>query len=130
MAEADTRLLRAVFAREGLDGLRPAHVLVLVRLLGGGRRAVELAADIGVSPQAVAQVAVTLERGGYLERVADPADARAKLLRLTDAGRHALRVTRAAGEQAERRWRDVLGEQDIDELRRLLTAVLDLESPP
>ncbi|MCP2288873.1 MarR family winged helix-turn-helix transcriptional regulator [Nocardia amikacinitolerans] len=128
LAEANTRTLRAVFAAEGLDGLRPAHVLVLVRLLGGGRRAVDLAADIGVSPQAVAQVAVTLERAGYVSRVSDPGDARAKLLCLTDRGRHALRVTRAAGEQVEQRWRQALGADDLARLRHLLTAVLDIES--
>src|SRR5215469_16616660 len=92
LAHANAARLAMAFEEQGLDGLRPGQALLLVPLLGGGRHASDLAGRLGVSRQAVAQVVATLERGGYVERVADPGDARAKLICLTGRGRAALRV--------------------------------------
>jgi DNA-binding HxlR family transcriptional regulator len=72
------------------------HALVLIPLLGGGRHAISPAADLGVTRQAVAQVVTTLERDGYVRRVTDPGDARAKLVCLTPRGRAALLTMHAS----------------------------------
>ena len=51
-----------------------------------GTRLTELAARMEVSKQAVGQMVTELEALGYVERTPDPADGRAKLVRLTAAG--------------------------------------------
>jgi DNA-binding MarR family transcriptional regulator len=109
LARLNAERLRAEFAAAGLDGLRPVHALLLVPLLGGGRHAASLAADLGVTRQAVAQVVATLERDGYVQRIADPGDARAKLVCLTPRGRGALRVMRSSALDLEDSWQRELG---------------------
>jgi DNA-binding MarR family transcriptional regulator len=124
LANARTRQVRADFASAGMDGLRPLHAVLLLPLLRGGRRASDLAASIGVSRQAVSQVVATLERDGYVNRVADPGDARAKLICLTSHGRAAVRTMLASAQAAEDAWRASLGEARLADLRdSLLTLV-------
>src|ERR1700719_2556448 len=91
LARSGTERLRAEFAAQGMPGLRPLHAVLLVPLLGGGRHASDLAETLGVSRQAVAQVVTPLEQDGYLTRITDPGDARAKLICLAPRGRAALR---------------------------------------
>ena len=116
--------LRADFAAAGMTGLRPVHALVLIPLLGGGRHAISLAADLGVTRQAVAQVVATLERDGYVRRVTDPGDARAKLVCLTPLGRAALRTMYTSARATEDAWRQRLGAERFAQFRVDLLALL------
>jgi DNA-binding MarR family transcriptional regulator len=124
LARHGVERLRADFAAAGMPALRPVHALLLVPLLGGGRHASSLAADIGVTRQAVAQVVATLERDGYVQRVTDPGDARAKLVCLTPRGRAALRAMRASGRATEEAWRRQLGDSRLAEFRAILLDLL------
>ncbi len=124
LARAGADRLRADFAAQGMDGLRPVHALLLIPLLGGGRHASSLAADLGVTRQAVAQVVATLERDGYLRRVTDPGDARAKLVCLTPRGRAALRSMHASARAVEDEWRQRLGDQCLAGFRETLLTLL------
>jgi DNA-binding MarR family transcriptional regulator len=124
LARIEAERLRADLAAAGMPGLRPVHALVLVPLAGGGRRAASLATDLGVTRQAVAQVVATLERDGYLQRVADPGDARARLVCLTPRGRAALRAMRASSRAAEEAWRQQLGADRLAEFRATLLALV------
>lgn len=124
LARVDGRRLRGEFATEGMETLRPVHAQLLVPLLGGGRHASDLADSLGVSRQAIAQIVGTLERDGYVERVTDPGDARAKLICLTSRGRAALRVMRASSLRIEDDWTARLGAQRIAELRDTLLTLL------
>ena len=124
LARSGTERLRADFAAQGMASLRPVHALVLIPLLGGGRHAASLAADLGVTRQAVAQVVATLERDGYVRRVADPGDARAKLVCLTPRGRAALRAMRASARAAEDAWRQRLGADRLATFRETLLTLL------
>jgi DNA-binding MarR family transcriptional regulator len=116
--------LRADLAAAGMPELRPVHALLLVPLLGGGRHASGLAAHLGVSRQAVAQVVATLERDRYVRRVTDPGDARAKLVCLTPRGRAALRTMRAVARATEEGWRQQLGDNRLAEFRAILLDLL------
>jgi DNA-binding MarR family transcriptional regulator len=124
LARSAAGVVAAAFAEHGFTDLRPAHAPLLVPLLGGAGRANDLAERMGVSRQAVAQVVTTLERGGYVVRVPDPADARAKLICLTKRGRAALKVMRGCAEQAEAEWVAQLGEARVLELRAILLELL------
>ena len=123
------RRLAASFEAEGLTGLRPVHAPMLIPLIGGGRRASDLADVLGVSRQAVAQVVALLERDGYVERLADPGDRRAKLVCLTRRGRQALRVLRATSLAVEREWAAALGASRLAAFRDTLTELLEHRRP-
>jgi DNA-binding MarR family transcriptional regulator len=121
--------LRAAFAAAGLDGIRPAQSFALVPLVVGGLHASGLADRLGVSRQAVAQAIAPLERHGYVTRVPDPADARVRIIELTPRGRHALRVMRSNAVGLEKRWQEILGQERLGELRKILQTLLSPESP-
>ena len=124
LARSGAERLRGEFAAQDMGGLRPLHALLLVPLLGGGRHASDLAETLGVSRQAVAQVVTRLEQGGYLTRITDPGDARAKLVCLTPRGRAALRTMRATALAVEDEWRQRLGDERIDRFRDTLLTLL------
>ena len=107
-----------------MAGLRPLHALLLIPLLGGGRHASDLAETLGVSRQAVAQVVTRLEGDGYLTRIADPGDARARLICLTTYGRAALRTMRSSARALEDDWRDRLGAERLAAFRDTLLTLL------
>src|SRR6516165_7880071 len=113
LARSGAERLRADFAGQGMAGLRPLHAVLLVPLLGGGRHASDLAETLGVSRQAVAQVVTRLEQDGYLTRITDPGDARAKLICLTPRGRAALRAMRVTAVAIEEEWRERLGPEGL-----------------
>jgi len=119
--------LRAAFAAAGLDGIRPAQSVALVPLIAGGLHASDLADRLGVTRQAVAQAVAALERHGYVNRVPDPADARARIIELTPRGRQALRVMRSSALDLEKRWQAILGERQLAQLRKTLTVLLSAE---
>ena len=124
LARSGTERLRSGFAAQDMAGLRPVHALLLVPLLGGGRHASDLADALGVSRQAVAQVVTRLERDGYLKRVDDPGDARARLICLTPRGRAALRSMRATALAVEDQWRQRLGAEGLASFRETLITLL------
>src|SRR6266508_1809314 len=57
-----------------------------------GTRLTVLASRAGLTHQSVGEVVVELERRGYVERIPDPSDGRARLVRLTDDGRALVRA--------------------------------------
>ena len=116
--------LRAAFAAAGLDGIRPAQAVALVPLAAGGLHASDLADRLQVSRQAVAQAITALERHGYVTRVPNPLDARARIIELTPRGGQALRVMRANAVDLEQRWEQTLGRQRLAELRETLQMLL------
>ncbi|WP_431940162.1 MarR family winged helix-turn-helix transcriptional regulator [Nocardia grenadensis] len=125
LARATSVRLATAFAVAGMPDLHPRHALQFFPpLLAGGQRVSELAPRIGVTRQATAQVVGTLERGGYLVRVADPTDRRAKLVRLTDRGRAASAVLRDSMGSVERDWTRALGPERAGDFREILTLLL------
>ena len=73
-----------------------------------------------------------LESLGYVRRVPDPNDARAKLVRLTARGRRAAAECRRAVQSVEQRTRRQLGDRRFDTLREALEELSEpsaLEEP-
>jgi DNA-binding MarR family transcriptional regulator len=60
------------------------------------------------------------ERHGYVERVPDPADRRAKLVRATARGRVVFAIVRDVVAEVTARVTERLGERRVRELRALL----------
>ncbi|MFG2054095.1 MarR family winged helix-turn-helix transcriptional regulator [Micromonospora sp. NPDC048930] len=118
--------LHAELARQGHPELRPAHGFVLQAVGAGGITASDLGQRLGVSKQAAGKTVDRLVVLGYLERVDDPADARRKLVRMTDKGLDGLRRSAVVFDQLRDRWAATLGADRVaaieDDLRRMVPA--------
>jgi DNA-binding MarR family transcriptional regulator len=72
-----------------------------------------------------------LEQRGYVERVPDPSDKRAQLVRLTPHGWQMSQTGRKIVQQAQARWVDLIGQKAVEELRQCLQKlVAALGNPP
>ncbi|WP_394435245.1 MarR family winged helix-turn-helix transcriptional regulator [Streptomyces sp. SGAir0957] len=118
-----THRIHASVVAKGFEGLRPAHGFAFVRLSTGDATATDLAAHLGVTKQAAAQLVDELVRKGYAERRPHPADARARLVVLTERGRACTRAAEEAMAEAVRPWVERLGERGARALAEQLTAV-------
>lgn len=70
--------------QHGWSELTPAHTRLFPHIDLDGTRATTLAGRLNVSKQAISQLVSDLEEMGVLERVPDPSDGRAKLVRFAD----------------------------------------------
>jgi DNA-binding MarR family transcriptional regulator len=77
-------------AADGLVDLRFADGVVFQHLVTGPLTVGALANRLGVSQQAASKAVADLERRGYVRRAPDPADARARLITLTERGNEAI----------------------------------------
>jgi DNA-binding MarR family transcriptional regulator len=67
-----------------------------------------------------------LEALGYVERVPDSADRRAKLIRLTPRGRQVDETVRGVIQHVEEEWAARMGEENYQTLQRLLRDLIAL----
>ncbi|HEY8359999.1 MAG TPA: MarR family transcriptional regulator [Ramlibacter sp.] len=89
-----------------------AHIHITRHLELKGTRLTELAERAGMSKQAMGDLVDQCEAWGLLTREPDPRDARARLLQFTPTGLLWLQAFKEAVAQAEREFRDEVG-QDI-----------------
>ena len=114
-----TQLMERLVER-GHPEVRFAHGNVLQFVDDDGTRVSLLAERAQVSKQAMAQLVAHLEEHGYVERVPDPGDRRAKLVRATDRGRDVYAVAREVMASIDARLTQQLGEAKLRRLRALL----------
>ena len=116
------RMFRAVNDEMSRSGLSMARTKVLRRLQeqGPARQSV-LAADFELSPHSISDIVDGLERQGLAERGPDPADRRAKLVTITDAGQSALDVANVTRERLLTQIFGTLTQDDRATFLRLLS---------
>jgi DNA-binding MarR family transcriptional regulator len=85
-----------------------------------GTHVSELARRAQITKQSMAEPVEHLERQGYVERIPDPGDRRAKLVRATARGRDVYAVAREAIAEIEREWTERIGARKMQQLRSLL----------
>jgi DNA-binding MarR family transcriptional regulator len=115
----NARLLERL-AERGHPEVRSAHGNVFQYLDDDGTRVSLLAERAQVTKQAMAQLVDHLEHHGYVERVADPRDGRAKLVRATDRGREVFAIAREVVAEVDAQLTERLGEAKLRRLRALL----------
>lgn len=81
------RAMALVRERTGYKQFREAHTRLFPHIDLEGTRLTELARRLGVSKQATAQWVDELQAFGVLEKVPDPNDGRARLIRFSEEGR-------------------------------------------
>ena len=90
-----------------------------------GVKVSDLSYKMGITPAAVTHTINSLEGGGYVERIADPADRRIVLVRPTKKGKHAIEAANAKRLERLTGLVSFLGEEDSKELIRLLSLTLN-----
>lgn len=109
-------------------GLNQARVFQ--RIAPGGSRLAELAEAAQVSKQTVGSIVDQLERAGYVRRVPDPTDARARLVTMTDKGHELVEISIPVVREVEAAWEAHLGRARTRQLREALGALRDITDPP
>lgn len=109
--------------RRGFHDVRPAHGFAFVRISHGDATVLDVAEHLGVTKQAASQLVEQLVQRGYVTRVADPSDARRRLLALTARGRACTRAAEASAAEAVTAWQGELGVDGTRRLARLLARV-------
>jgi DNA-binding MarR family transcriptional regulator len=111
-------------AAAGYADIRPGHGCVF----GGidpenGSRLTDLADRAMMTKQSVGEVVSDLEKRGYVERVPDPADGRAKIIRLTAKGQAVYLTGWRLNDEIEQEWAAQFGEDNVAVLREALELV-------
>ncbi|MEP7059786.1 MAG: MarR family transcriptional regulator [Actinomycetota bacterium] len=108
----------------GLNDVRAGHAAVFLHIdRRSGTRLTELARRARISKQGMMLVVDELETRGYVRRASDPADARAKVVKLTARGRTVATECRRAVQSLETRTKRALGDRRYDGLRDALADI-------
>jgi DNA-binding MarR family transcriptional regulator len=115
---------------QGFEGIGAAHLPVLQWPSPRGLRVTTLAANAGMSRQAINYLIRELELGGYLQRRRDPSDGRARVVHLTKRGEAAIRCIRASVRSQEGAWEKELGSARFEQFREALIALATGSNAP
>ena len=124
----EQRAFDAVVAA-GITDITLAQARVAARIGPDGSRVSDLAEQARVTKQSAAFLVEQLEAAGYVERVPDPTDGRARLVRLTP---RAQRVARAADAEVQRvltEWADHVGEERLRQMYETLRDLREITDP-
>ncbi|GGK60295.1 MarR family winged helix-turn-helix transcriptional regulator [Ornithinimicrobium pekingense] len=114
--------------RDGYE-VTVAQARIAQRLAPEGSRLTDLARQAQVTKQTASLVVAGLERAGLVERVPDPVDGRARIIRLTSRGRAASRRAAQVAMEVEREWEGHLGPELAGQLRTALLELREVNDP-
>lgn len=113
--------LSQALAERGYPDVRPGSATVFLHIdRRSGTRLTELARRARMTKQGMMLLVDELEERGYVRRVPDPGDARAKIVRLTARGRRCAAETRRVVAAIWARTRRELGDRRSEALREAL----------
>lgn len=120
-----------LMAEVGFDDMRVAHNAVMAYLPADGMRLTDLARTARISKQAMAELVADLEAKGYVKRIADPTDGRAKIITWDERGHAAYEATIKIFARIEQEVTAMVGQPAMTGLRNgLLTVFTALADPP
>ena len=121
----ETRVLAAVH-EAGFGDLTLAQARLMARIGPDGIRLTDLAVAAQITKQSAGFLVDQLEQAGYVARRPDPADARARLVRIGRRGERALTVARRVEREIEREWESRLGAERMAALREILADLREI----
>jgi DNA-binding MarR family transcriptional regulator len=116
-------------AAAGYQDFTPAQARVFQRIAPGGSRLTDLAEQATITKQSAGFLVDQLERAGYVERVPDPSDARARLIRIAERGRQTLPIAASVVSEVEAGWAEHLGKRRMGQLREILARLREITDP-
>jgi DNA-binding MarR family transcriptional regulator len=124
--------MRQALAEAGCDDI-PSNGMYVIGGLAMGAGDVPLSVlvkELKVSKQAAGQLVDTLVLRGYLMRETDEADRRRFTVGLTERGRHAAAVQRAAREKIDAALVKQVGADSVAQARKVLAALVEIGREP
>jgi DNA-binding MarR family transcriptional regulator len=106
--------------KRGYDEIRPAHGCVFGNMQPHGVRLTDISERARITKQSVGEIVTNLEELGYVERIPDPEDKRAKLVRLTPLGQEVQAAARTTFAEIEAEWGERIGKKKLAALRAAL----------
>ena len=124
----ETRVFAAV-AAAGFDDITPAQGRLAARIGRCGTRLTDLAEQALVTKQTAGHLVDQLERAGYVRRVPDPTDARARLVQIAERGHALVALARKVEIEVEAEWTAHLGDEAAAQLRAALERLREITDP-
>jgi DNA-binding MarR family transcriptional regulator len=118
------RELSEPMAAHGYGDIRRPHLQIWGNIGWDGMRLTELASKAELSLSATSELVNELESLGYLARVPDPRDGRAKLIVPTDRGHDALNAAGARVAEIEQHWGRLVGDDRFNDACYVLNELL------
>ena len=106
-----------------------AQARLAQRIADDGSRLTDLARQAQITKQTASVLVAGLEEKGFVERVPDPEDGRARLIRFTAQGRAGARRAQQVVRRVEREWEEHLGPELAARLREALTKLREVTDP-
>jgi DNA-binding MarR family transcriptional regulator len=107
----------------GITDITLAQARIAARIGPHGTRVSDLAEQARVTKQSAGFLVEQLEATGYVERVPDPADRRARLVRLTTRADKVVKTANSEVDRVLAEWAEHVGP---DRLRQVYETLLDL----
>lgn len=124
----EQRAFDAVVAA-GITDITLAQARVAARIGPDGTRVTDLAEQARVTKQSAAFLVEQLEAAGYVERIPDPTDGRARLVRLTSRARPVIEAADAEVERVLAEWADHVGEDRLRQVHQTLRDLREITDP-
>lgn len=113
----------------GITDITLAQARIAARIAPDGSRVSDLAEQARVTKQSAASLVEQLEKARYVERVPDPTDGRARLLRLTPRLQRVAEVADAEVARVLAEWADHVGEDRLQQLHEILRDLREITDP-
>ncbi len=120
------RRIFAALRDAGYNDFTIAQARVFQRIAAEGSRLTVLAEQAQITKQSAGFLVDALEKAGYVERVPDPADARARLVVVAPRGATLVARSAEVVAQIEAEWEAHLGTPGWRDLRRLLSHLREI----
>ena len=124
----EARLLAAMGAA-GFGDITLAQGRLAARIGPRGTRLTDLAEQALVTKQTAGHLVDQLERAGYVRRVPDPTDARARLVQMAERGQQLVALARKVEVEVEAEWIAHLGTETAAQLRAALERLREVTDP-
>jgi DNA-binding MarR family transcriptional regulator len=124
----EDRIFRAL-QDAGFDDWTLAQTRVFQRIAPDGSRLTDLADQAQMSKQSAGVLVDQLERLGYVSRVLDPTDGRARLIVIEERGRRAAEVAMTTSNEILSEWMAFLGTRNFTLLHQILDQLREITDP-
>ena len=124
----EDRIFRAL-QDAGFDDWTLAQCRVFQRVAPDGSRLTDLADQAQMTKQSASAMVDQLERLGYVRRVPDRADGRARLIVIEGRGRRAIEVATATRDEIFAEWQAYLGTRNFTLLHQILDQLREITDP-
>jgi DNA-binding MarR family transcriptional regulator len=124
----EDRIFRAL-QDAGFDDWTLAQCRVFQRVSPDGSRLTDLADQAQMSKQSAGVLVDQLERLGYVRRVPDTTDGRARRIVIEQRGQRAVEVAKTTLDEILSEWKDYLGTRNFTLLQQILDQLREITDP-